>query len=134
MDSDAWMSRQNDPARHVGRSGGSYNYVKQSLTFNVEGDVLYDDRGGYDFVVAQRCAWSHRRSVHVAQRRGPAGGGQIGVVRRRQRAIVRNSPRVIEPLLDSTMESELYGHRCGETALIRTVGRPAREGLFLRGD
>ncbi len=76
--------------------------IEQSLTFNVERDVLYDDSSGYDLVVPNRCPGRDWRGVHVTQGRRASGRGQIGVVGGRERAIVRYTSRVIKPLLDMT--------------------------------
>ena len=85
----------------------AYYDIKQSLTFNVERDVLYDDSGGYDLVVPSRRAGSDWRlwCMHVTHGRRAPGGGQIGVVWGRQRAIVRYTCRVVEPLLVIVIEA-----------------------------
>ena len=89
-----------------GARRGAYYDIKQSLTFNVERDVLYDDSSGYDLVVPSRCSGSDWRGVQVTQWRRASGRGQIGVVGGRERAIVGYTSRTIKPLLNMTARAQ----------------------------
>ena len=56
----------------------AYDYIEQCFPFDVEGDVLYDNRGGYNLIVAwliaarRGCHRRGKRCLHMLHRRGAA--------------------------------------------------------------
>ena len=78
----------------------AYDYIEQCFPFDVEGDVLYDNRSRNDLVVgADGGPGGGRGCVHMAQRGRTPGRGQIGVVGGRERAIIRYTNGTFKSLL-----------------------------------